>query len=392
MRMTLFFVAALVGVAVFAGTSLAQEDCNNNGIPDECDISCAPEGCDEFERCGMAPDCDGNGIPDECEGEPFDYQSGEIKLEIPDDDPEGVSHTINVPDHGNIADVIVNVSIIHSFIGDLTIDVEHNGIVVRLWDLQCGENDNLDIIFDDDGDPVVCATPTVGRFQPFEALDAFNNGDLFGDWTLTVVDHTPEDLGTLVEWGISGTLRKFDCCVGDLVEADPPDGAIDAREEHEWFDPERLTGLKAFVVTFDDDTSIVRQCFSVEETGGGDPPKIKSIEKIGGNQVRVNFDRAITVQEWTTLAYEPQVGQSVLIDVGFLPGDVNQTRQSTGRDISELIDCLADPGRCADYQADINRSGEANGNDITDLIDVLQASAKYPREWLNETIREEPHP
>ncbi|MGE3181115.1 MAG: hypothetical protein AB7N71_05745 [Phycisphaerae bacterium] len=39
-------------------------DCNNNGIPDECDIDCGSCG---LPGCGQSSDCNGNLIPDECE-------------------------------------------------------------------------------------------------------------------------------------------------------------------------------------------------------------------------------------------------------------------------------------------------------------------------------------
>jgi hypothetical protein len=43
-------------------------DCNDNGIPDECDIDCGPPGgpCD-LPRCGQSEDCNENDIPDECD-------------------------------------------------------------------------------------------------------------------------------------------------------------------------------------------------------------------------------------------------------------------------------------------------------------------------------------
>lgn len=43
-------------------------DCNGNGIPDLCDISCGlpDEGCD-FANCGRSSDCNRNGIPDDCD-------------------------------------------------------------------------------------------------------------------------------------------------------------------------------------------------------------------------------------------------------------------------------------------------------------------------------------
>ena len=43
-------------------------DCNGNGIPDECDLDCGPDGgpCD-VEGCGGSDDCNANGVPDECD-------------------------------------------------------------------------------------------------------------------------------------------------------------------------------------------------------------------------------------------------------------------------------------------------------------------------------------
>jgi hypothetical protein len=47
---------------------LTANDCNENGIPDECDINCGAVGgpCD-MVGCGQSTDSDGDGIPDECE-------------------------------------------------------------------------------------------------------------------------------------------------------------------------------------------------------------------------------------------------------------------------------------------------------------------------------------
>ncbi|MEW6199874.1 MAG: hypothetical protein AB1601_14575 [Planctomycetota bacterium] len=47
----------------------APPDCNNNGLPDKCDLDCGPPGgpCD-LPGCGQSTDLNGNGIPDECDG------------------------------------------------------------------------------------------------------------------------------------------------------------------------------------------------------------------------------------------------------------------------------------------------------------------------------------
>jgi len=42
------------------------EDCDDNGMPDVCELSCVPEGCDAF-ACGTAEDCNANIIPDDCD-------------------------------------------------------------------------------------------------------------------------------------------------------------------------------------------------------------------------------------------------------------------------------------------------------------------------------------
>jgi hypothetical protein len=53
-----------------------EKDCNDNGVPDHCDIDCSLPGCEVYENCGeytwsggsgTTEDCNDNGIPDECE-------------------------------------------------------------------------------------------------------------------------------------------------------------------------------------------------------------------------------------------------------------------------------------------------------------------------------------
>ncbi len=46
------------------------EDCNDTGIPDECDLDCGPtDGPCDVEGCGQSKDCNDNGVPDECEND-----------------------------------------------------------------------------------------------------------------------------------------------------------------------------------------------------------------------------------------------------------------------------------------------------------------------------------
>jgi hypothetical protein len=47
-------------------------DCNDNAVPDTCDLDCAGFGgeCSAFASCGRSADAGGNGVPDECPGLP----------------------------------------------------------------------------------------------------------------------------------------------------------------------------------------------------------------------------------------------------------------------------------------------------------------------------------
>lgn len=381
----LLITGALALVLFLGATSASAQDCNKNGIPDPQDI-----------LNGTSADCNKNGIPDECEGEVI-HKTFVVNLPIPDGNPGGVTDTQNVVENGQILDLDVGVKINHTFIGQLTIDVEHNATVVRLWNKQCGANSGLDVIFDDEGTPVVCASPTTGNITPFEPLSKFDFQELMGSWSLTVVDDEVGEVGTLVQWELFGTVPRTACCQGIIQKSAPiPDGGIDAREEHEFGQPNHLTGVSEFFFTFDDNSTIAKFCFEITETTDGisftPGPGIVEIEKIGATDVRILFDRPITADAWTVVGYKGLNAPVSFIDIGFLPGDVNQSRKSTGFDITSLIDCLNAPGSCAVYQEDIDRSGFPTGNDITRLIDVLQGPPQDPRVWLNEELPAEPHP
>lgn len=134
--------------------------------------------------------------------------------------------TITIADGGIITDVDIELNINHTWVGDLDITLEHNGVTVLLIDEPgdpaidddgCGESD-VDCTLDDEGTdgPVenACATgglvPAIGGFLvPQEALAAFDGLDAAGDWTLTVTDVFPgADDGTLNEWCLNITTEN----------------------------------------------------------------------------------------------------------------------------------------------------------------------------------------
>ncbi|MHC4474638.1 MAG: DUF7901 domain-containing protein [Planctomycetota bacterium] len=130
--------------------------------------------------------------------------SADPGLAIPDytGTPGVVSHTISVPDSFTVRDVDIDAIIDHTYLHDLIVTVEHLGEIVTLWNRVCHDNNNMDVIFDDEGNPVECNSPTVGDVIPFEALSAFDGMDSAGDWTITVSDNEGADTGTLQHWSV----------------------------------------------------------------------------------------------------------------------------------------------------------------------------------------------
>jgi len=86
--------------------SISPPDCNNNGIPDPCDIDCGPPGSEcDVPGCGQSADCNLNGVPDECEW--IDCNANGILDEC--DLATGTSQDCNaneIPDECDIADGI----------------------------------------------------------------------------------------------------------------------------------------------------------------------------------------------------------------------------------------------------------------------------------------------
>ncbi|MHC4344678.1 MAG: DUF7901 domain-containing protein [Planctomycetota bacterium] len=116
--------------------------------------------------------------------------------------PGVVSHIITVPDSFTVDDVDIDVIIDHTYLRDLIIEVEHLGETVALWNRACLGDDDMDVIFDDEGNPVVCNSPTVGDVIPFQALSGFDGMDSAGDWKITVSDNEGADTGTLLHWSV----------------------------------------------------------------------------------------------------------------------------------------------------------------------------------------------
>ena len=124
----------------------------------------------------------------------------DIALAIPDNSG-AVSSTVTLPEGGTVADATTSVTLNHTFIGDLTIDLGHDGTTVRLYNRECGSQDNLDLDFDDAGGAAIdCDAATSGiATMPTEALSAFDGADAGGVWTFSFQDNAGIDTGTVTQ-------------------------------------------------------------------------------------------------------------------------------------------------------------------------------------------------
>ncbi|WP_223034611.1 T9SS type A sorting domain-containing protein [Hanstruepera marina] len=117
-----------------------------------------------------------------------------------------ITHTINVPmgDDTVIDFITLNTDVSHTYINDLEITLIHpNGTsAVIVWDRNCASENNLDVTFEDGADPIACAEPTVGTYNPANPLSVFSGLNSAGDWTISIRDFWNADLGTLNDWSI----------------------------------------------------------------------------------------------------------------------------------------------------------------------------------------------
>lgn len=143
-------------------------------------------------------------------------QSSSPGTAIPDNNPTGVTVTMNVTENVSITDLDVNLNISHTFVGDLIVTIKSpTGTLATIIDrigappgtFGCGENNIVATLDDEASDPVEgeceASVPTVnGSFTPNSPLSIFDGESTMGLWELTVSDNAGADTGTINSWGI----------------------------------------------------------------------------------------------------------------------------------------------------------------------------------------------
>ncbi len=131
---------------------------------------------------------------------------------------------INIPYNGTITDVNVYTDILHTWVGDVDMDLSH-GSTGRLLDRPGVPDssygctyDNIDATWDDeatgDAESVCNQTPPSSaailsppNFNPVDALTVYDGTDMSGDWTLAITDNVSGDSGTLLQWCVTITWQ-----------------------------------------------------------------------------------------------------------------------------------------------------------------------------------------
>ncbi len=107
-----------------------------------------------------------------------------------------------------IGDINVNVNITHTYIQDMTLTLQGPASIgspsIVLMREACGDNDNMDCTYDDDGnDPVCSGNPSLtGLVAPLDSLSALNSLPADGEWVLNINDPWNGDGGTVNNFSI----------------------------------------------------------------------------------------------------------------------------------------------------------------------------------------------
>jgi subtilisin-like proprotein convertase family protein len=128
--------------------------------------------------------------------------SSTTAVSIPDNSATGATSAIDVTGTGSIGGLSVRVDIAHTYIGDLIVELRHNGQVRRLHNRTGGGTDNLQ-----------------SEFQVTE----FNGTSMGGRWELFVSDNARSDTGRINSWSL--TFAAGEAPPVDPVTAVAPNAA-----------------------------------------------------------------------------------------------------------------------------------------------------------------------
>ena len=133
----------------------------------------------------------------------------QVDIAIPDAGGGAITSMITIPeeDNGGVVDTLtVTVELDHTYLGDLTIDVDHGGAAQRLFDQACTSQANMNVVYDDAAGAFDCSnSDAANSYAPVDILAGFAGEEMGNTWTLTVEDNLSADTGTLNRWCVTIT-------------------------------------------------------------------------------------------------------------------------------------------------------------------------------------------
>lgn len=118
-------------------------------------------------------------------GGPRTYEST-AAVSVPDNNTRGATSPLQVSDSGTIRDLRVRVNIEHTYIGDLIVELRHDGQVRTLHNRTGRGEDNI---------------------QTEYQISEFNGASIGGTWELFVRDAASRDTGRIVSWAMIATVE-----------------------------------------------------------------------------------------------------------------------------------------------------------------------------------------
>ncbi|UJH69258.1 reprolysin-like metallopeptidase [Allomuricauda sp. SCSIO 65647] len=138
----------------------------------------------------------------------------DLPLEIRSDEATTISSSITILEDLSVADVNVSLELNHTFLEDLVINlISPSGTKVALVSKSCGNMNNINAVFDDDGNDISCGgDPAIsGVVKPLGELASFAGESSLGTWVLEIEDTASSDGGSLQSFSLEicaeGTFR-----------------------------------------------------------------------------------------------------------------------------------------------------------------------------------------
>lgn len=182
-------------------------------------------------------------------GNPTIYTAAASNVPIPDNAPAGITSVINVPDSYAVGDVRAELTLNHTFLGDLTATLSHGSTTITLFERIGGGSNGDDSNFNGTyaltdaagqtiwtaaiGAPDSVSLVTGGAYRATDEFAntvslraAFAGGPADGVWTLGISDGAAFDTGTLVGWRLVLDRSGGDpcdpasgaCCIGSTCQ------------------------------------------------------------------------------------------------------------------------------------------------------------------------------